>query len=564
MGRKKPDLSVSRREWEEDVLGKALERHSESREHFKTESQISIERLYTPEHLIDQDYLEDLGFPGEAPFTRGIHPTMFRGRLWTTRQYAGYASAKESNRRYKYLLDQGNTGLSVAFDLPTQIGYDSDHPMAEGEVGRVGVAIDSLRDMEMLFDGIPMDQVSTSMTINATASILMALYIVVAEKQGVPKTKLRGTVQNDVLKEYIARGTYIYPPEPSLRIITDMFSYCEEHLPQWNPISISGYHMREAGCTAVQEVAFTLANGIAYVDAACRAGLKPDELGKNLSFFFSVHNHFLEEVAKFRAARRLWANIMTDRFDAKSDRARMLRFHTQTAGVTLTAQQPLTNVVRVTIQALSAVLGGTQSLHTNSFDEALALPSEEAVRLALRTQQVLAHESGVIETVDPLAGSYAVESLTRGIEARAMAYIRRIDDMGGMMRAIEQGWVQSEIHEAAYQHQQSVEAGESVVVGVNSYREKNEEPTGASKSEPELLYIDPAVESEQREKLAELRQQRDGRAVKKCLSNIEKSARGASNLMPPILEAVRAFATVGEIADTMRDVFGEHEHSGIN
>ena len=564
MGQKKSDLSDARKRWEEHVLIRALERYPESREAFQTESQIPIERLYTPEDLAGGDYLEDSGFPGEAPFTRGIQPTMYRGRLWTMRQYAGYASAEESNKRYKYLIEQGNTGLSVAFDLPTQIGYDSDHPMAEGEVGRVGVAIDSLRDMEALFDGIPLDRVSTSMTINATASILMALYIVVGEKQGVPPANLRGTVQNDILKEYIARGTYIYPPEPSLRIITDMFSYSGEHLPQWNAISISGYHMREAGCTAVQEVAFTLADGIAYVEAARRAGLEPDELGKNLSFFFSAHNHLLEEVAKFRAARRLWAMIMADRFGAKSHRARMLRFHTQTAGVTLTAQQPLTNVIRVAVQALSAVLGGTQSLHTNSFDEALALPSEEAVRLALRTQQILGYESGVTETVDPLAGSYAVESLTREIETRAMDYIRRIDNMGGMLKAIERGWVQQEIHEAAYRRQRSVEAGESIVVGLNAHREEDERSASTNGSEPELLHIDPAVESAQKEKLAELRRERDGQAVQKCLAGVEKAAKDSSNLMPPILDAVRAYATVGEIADAMRRAFGEYEPSGIH
>ncbi|MFQ5913210.1 MAG: methylmalonyl-CoA mutase [Nitrospinota bacterium] len=551
-------METARREWEEKVLRKALERHPETREEFQTESQIPVHRLYTPEDVEDLDYAKELGFPGGSPFTRGIHPTMYRGRHWTMRQYAGYATAEESNRRYKYLLEQGNEGLSIAFDLPTQIGFDSDHPLAEGEVGRVGVAIDSLRDMEVLFDEIPLGRVSTSMTINATACILMALYIAVAEKQGVPPAKLRGTIQNDILKEYIARGTYIYPPEPSLRIITDMFAHCGERLPSWNVISVSGYHMREAGCTAVQEVAFTLANGIAYVEAALRAGLDVDDLGKNLSFFFASHNNLLEEVAKFRAARRLWARIMEERFGAKTERARMLRFHTQTAGVTLTAQQPLTNVIRVTVQALAAVLGGTQSLHTNSFDEALALPSEEAVRLALRTQQVLAHESGVTETADPLGGGYAVESLTREIEARAREYVARIDEMGGMLRAIERGWAQREIHEAAYQHQRAVESKDRIVVGVNAYQEDGADEKG---SPAKVLRIDSAIESAQKEKLARLRKERDSGAVVRTLAAIEKAARGSDNLMPPILEAVRAYATVGEIADAMRRVFGEYREA---
>ncbi|MBI2881281.1 MAG: methylmalonyl-CoA mutase family protein [Candidatus Tectomicrobia bacterium] len=550
------DIGAARREWEEKVLRKTLERQPESREEFRTESQIPVERLYTPEHVADLDYVEDLGFPGREPFTRGVHPTMYRGRPWTMRQYAGYATAEESNRRYKYLLEQGGEGLSVAFDLPTQLGYDSDHPLAEGEVGRVGVAVDSLRDMEALFDGIPLDRVSTSMTINATACILMALYIAVAEGQGVPPEKLRGTVQNDILKEYIARGTYIYPPGPSLRIITDMFAYCGERLPRWNVISVSGYHMREAGCTAVQEVAFTLADAVAYVEAAVRAGLDADALGKNLSFFFAAHNNLLEEVAKFRAARRLWAKIMTERFGAKTDRARMLRFHTQTAGAALTAQQPLTNVVRVTLQALAAVLGGTQSLHTNSFDEALALPSEEAVRLALRTQQVIAHESGVADTADPLGGSYAVESLTREIEVRARDYIARIDEMGGMLRAIERGWVQREIHEAAYRHQRAVESEDRIVVGLNAYPEAD----GAA-FPPKTLRIDPAVEAAQKARLAGLRKERDGGAVKRALGRVEEAARGTENLMPLILEAVRVYATVGEIADALRRVFREYEEA---
>ena len=559
----KTDLEAARRDWEDQVLRETLERRPERREAFRTESDIPVERLYTPESVPDPDYVEESGFPGRPPFTRGIHPTMYRGRHWTMRQYAGYATAEESNRRYKYLLDQGGAGLSVAFDLPTQIGYDSDHPMAAGEVGRVGVAIDSLRDMETLFDGIPLDRVSTSMTINATAAVLMALYVAVAEKQGVPPANLRGTVQNDILKEYIARGTYIYPPEPSLRIITDMFAFCGERLPRWSPISVSGYHMREAGCTAVQEVAFTLADGIVYLEAAQRAGQDAEDLGSRISFFFAAHNDLLEEVAKFRAARRLWARIMEDRFGVKSDRARMLRFHTQTAGVTLTAQQPLNNVVRVTVQALAAVLGGTQSLHTNSFDEALGLPTEEAVRLALRTQQVLAHESGVTETVDPLGGSYAVESLTREIETRARDYIARIDGMGGMLRAIERGWVQREIHESAYLHQRAVEREESVVVGVNAYTQEAGDVGGGEGGEnggsANRLRIDPAIESAQKERLASLRKDRDNARVGKSLSAVEETARESANLMPPILDAVRAYATVGEIADALRNVFGEHE-----
>jgi len=472
------------------------------------------------------------------------------------RQYAGYGTAEESNRRYRFLLESGTTGLSVAFDLPTQIGYDSDHPMAEGEVGKVGVAIDTLEDMETLFEGIPLDRVTTSMTINATAPILLAMSVAVAEKQGVPPEKLGGTIQNDILKEYAARGTYIYPPRPSMRLITDVFAWCAEHMPNWNTISISGYHIREAGATAVQEVAFTLANGIAYVQAALEAGLEVDTFAPRLSFFFAAHNDFFEEIAKFRAARRLWARIMRERFGAKNPRSWMLRFHTQTAGSTLTAQQPENNIVRVTIQALAAVLGGTQSLHTNAFDEALALPTERSARIALRTQQIIAHESGVTETVDPLAGSYYVEYLTSEIERRALAYIEKIDAMGGAVAAIEQGYIQREIQEAAYRYQQEVESGQRVVVGVNRYQVEEEPPT-------DLLQVDPAVAERQKERIARVKARRDGTLVAERLDALRRAARGTENLMPYILEAVKAYATLGEIADALRDVFGEYRPAEI-
>ncbi len=541
----------ARHQWEEKILQPALKRYSELKKTFQTDSQIPIERLYTPAD--GQDYVEKVGFPGAFPFTRGIQPTMYRARPWTMRQYAGFASAKESNRRYRYLLERGVAGLSVAFDLPTQIGYDSDNPLVEGEVGRVGVSIDSLADMEILFDGIPLDRVSTSMTINATAAILFAMYIAVGDKQGVPRSSLRGTVQNDILKEYIARGTYIFPPKPSLRIITDMFAFSLEEVPQYHPISVSGYHLREAGATAVQEVAFTLADGIAYIEAALRAGLDVDALGERLSFFFAAHNHFLEEVAKFRAARRLWSRTLRERFGARSEQACMLRFHTQTAGVTLTAQQPKNNIVRVALQALAAVLGGTQSLHTDSYDEALALPAEEAVSLALRTQQVIAHESGVTDTVDPLGGSYAVEALTDAIEEKAAEYIERIDGMGGMLKAIETGWVQQEIQEAAYRHQRAVEAKETVIVGLNKYQEGTEE------GRPEMLRIDLAAEEAQKRRLSRVRTERDSGAVDEALRAVRTAAQGKENLMPPLLNAVKAYATVGEISDVLREVFGEHQ-----
>ncbi len=529
-----------------------IKKFPERKPEFVNTSGIPINCIYTPLDFPEDQYLEKLGFPGEYPFTRGVQPTMYRGRFWTMRQYAGFATAEESNRRYKFLLEQGQTGLSVAFDLPTQIGYDSDHEMATGEVGKVGVAIDSLKDMETLFDGIPLDKVSTSMTINAPAAILLAMYIAVAEKQGVPSHQLRGTIQNDILKEYSSRGTYIFPPNPSMRIITDIFSYCAEHVPQWNTISISGYHIREAGATAVQEVAFTLANGIAYVDTAIKAGLDVDKFAPRLSFFFNAHLDFFEEVAKFRAARRLWAKIMKERFGAKNPRSMMIRFHTQTAGCTLTAQQPYNNIVRVAFQALSAVLGGTQSLHTNSMDEALCLPSEEAVQIALRTQQLIAYETGVADTVDPLAGSYYVEYLTDEIYKRAEEYIKKIDEMGGAPSAIEKGYIQKEIQESAYRYQKEIESGERVVVGVNRFQIQEEKPKN-------LLRVDPAVRIAQIEKLKKLRAERDNAEVKSALSELKRTAEGDDNIMFPILRAVKAYATLGEICDVLREVFGEYQ-----
>jgi methylmalonyl-CoA mutase N-terminal domain/subunit len=538
-------------EWSRSVERK-LEKNPERRKDFRNNSGIPLKRLYTPPDLAGSDYLEDLGFPGSFPFTRGVQPTMYRGRYWTMRQYAGFATAEESNRRYRFLLEQGQTGLSVAFDLPTQIGYDSDHEMAMGEVGKVGVAIDSLQDMEILFKEIPLDQVSTSMTINAPAAVLLAMYIAVAEQQGVPSEKLRGTIQNDILKEYSSRGTYIYPPKPSMRIITDIFGYCAEKVPQWNTISISGYHIREAGSTAVQEVAFTLANGIAYVQAALQAGMDVDSFGPRLSFFFNAHLDFLEEIAKYRAARRLWARIMKERFKAKDPRSMMIRFHTQTAGCTLTAQQPMNNIVRVAFQAMAAVLGGTQSLHTNSMDEALALPSEQAVQIALRTQQLIAYESGVCDTVDPLGGSYYVESLTREIEERAEDYIRRIDDLGGAPAAIERGFIQREIQDSAYTFQKEIEKKERIVVGVNRFQVQEDRPRN-------LLRVDPAVRLSQVEKLRRLRAERDGGAVSKRLAAVKDAAEGNDNLMVPILEAVKVYATLGEICDVLRGVFGEYK-----
>ena len=547
-------IDEARRAWEEHVLKPALGKTPERPALFTTSWESPVERLYTPAEIAELDYLEGLGFPGQYPFTRGVQPTMYRARLWTMRQYAGFGSAEETNARFRYLLEQGQTGLSVAFDLPTQMGFDADHPMARGEVGKVGVSIPSVEDMALLFDGIPLDRVSTSMTINATASILLCLYIAVAQREGIPAERLSGTVQNDILKEYVARGTYIYPPGPSMRLVTDTFAFCKERVPRWNSISISGYHMREAGCTAVQEVAFTLANGIAYVQAALEAGLRVDEVAPQLSFFFNAHNNLLEEVAKFRAGRRLWARIMRERFKARDPRSRMLRFHAQTAGSMLTAQQPESNVVRVTVQALAAVLGGCQSLHTNSMDEALALPSEHAVRLALRTQQILAYESGVGDTVDPLGGSYALEQLTSGIEEEAESYIAKIDGLGGAVHAI--AFMQREIQEAAYRYQQEVESRARIVVGVNEFVSEESPPSG-------LFQVDPKVEQLVGERLAQLRKRRDQDRVARALDRLEAAARGKENLLPLILEAVNAQVTLGEICDALRRVFGAHEPSVV-
>ncbi len=533
-----------------------LTRFPERRSVFYTASKAEVNRLYTPLDVEELDVIEDIGVPGSYPFTRGVQPNMYRGRLWTMRMYAGFATAEESNKRYKFLLDQGQSGLSVAFDLPTQIGYDSDHVLAEGEVGKVGVAIDSLKDMETLFDGIPLDKVSTSMTINAPASILLAMYIAVGEKQGVPKAKLRGTIQNDILKEYIARGTYIFPTDPSMRLITDIFAYCSKEVPSWNTISISGYHIREAGSTAAQEVGFTLADGIAYVEAALEAGLEIDSFAPRLSFFFNAHNDLLEEVAKFRAARRLWARIMKERFGAKDPKSMMMKFHTQTGGSTLTAQQTENNIVRVAIQTLAAVLGGTQSLHTNSKDEALALPTEESVQTALRTQQIVAYESGVTNTVDPLAGSYYIEAKTKEIEDEAMDYIQRIDDMGGAPRAIDAGFIQREIMDAAYRYQVDIEKGDNIVVGVNKYHVDEPSPKG-------LLRVDLSVGESQKAKLKALREERDNKAVDAALEKLRVVCQGDENVMPAIIEAVKTYATLGEIADVMRDVFGEYQQSVI-
>ena len=545
------DVAKAAQAWEEKVVQKTLSRSPERKKQFDTTSGIPIKRLYTPADTATLDYQQKLDFPGQYPFTRGVQPTMYRGRFWTMRQYAGFGTAEESNKRYRYLLAQGQTGLSVAFDLPTQMGRDSDHQLAAGEVGRAGVAIDSLADMETLLNGIPLDTVSTSMTINATASILLALYLVVAEKQGVKWDQVNGTIQNDLLKEYIARGTYIYPPTPSLRIITDIFAFCAQQVPNWNTISISGYHIREAGSSAAQEIAFTLADGIAYVEAAVSAGLDVDTFASRLSFFFNVHNNFFEEIAKFRAARRLWAKIMKERFHAKDPRSWMLRTHAQTAGSTLTAQQPDNNIMRVTIQALAAVLGGTNSLHTNSRDEALALPTEDSVRIALRTQQVIASESGVADTIDPMAGSYFVESLTDQLETKAVEYIERIDKLGGAVKAIEAGYQQREIHEAAFRYQQAIENKEQVIVGVNDFTVE-EDNQGA------LLKIDLTLEQQQKKKLAAVRAERNQAAAQAALEKIATVARDGGNLMPAIIDAVRSYATLGEISDAMRNVFGEY------
>jgi methylmalonyl-CoA mutase N-terminal domain/subunit len=547
-------IADARKEWNEKRVAPALKRGVERRERFVTSSGIDVQREYDPEDLNGFDFLSELGFPGEFPFTRGVQPTMYRGRLWTMRQYAGFGDAEESNRRYRYLFANGQTGLSVAFDLPTQMGRDADHPLARGEVGRVGVAIGSLEDMETLLAELPLEKISTSMTINATASILLALYLVTAERRGVSWEKLNGTIQNDILKEYIARGTYIYPPRGSMRIITDIFAFASSEVPNWNTISISGYHIREAGSTAAQELAFTLADGIAYVEAAVRAGLKVDDFASRLSFFFNVHNNFFEEIAKFRVARRLWAKIMKERFGARDERSMMMRFHAQTAGSTLTAQQVENNVVRVTIQALAAVLGGAQSLHTNSRDEALALPSETSALLALRTQQVIAHESDVADTVDPLGGSYYVETLTRELEKKTREYLSKIDDFGGAVAAIERGYPQREIQNAAFIYQREIELKQRIIVGVNDFKTGAEPPT-------ETLKVNPATGEKQCARLARIRNERDQGAARAALAQVEATARGDGNLMPPIIDAVRKWATLGEIADAMRAVFGEYRPS---
>lgn len=549
-------LRRQKQEWENGTVAKSFERLPEKGE-FVTSSGVPVNRIYTPLDVVDVDYLEKLGFPGEYPFTRGVYTTMYRARLWTMRQYAGFGTAEQTNNRFKYLLEHGQTGLSVAFDFPTQVGYDCDHPLALGEVGKVGVSASTLRDMEVLFDGIPLDKVTTSMTINAPANVLLAMYVAVGQKQGVDQARLGGTVQNDVLKEYVARGMYIFPPKPSMRMITDIFVYCSQNMPQWNTISISGYHIREAGATAVQEVAFTFANAIAYVQAAIDRGLDVDKFAGRLSFFFAAHNNFFEEVAKFRAARRLWAKIMKERFKAKSPNSWMLRFHTQTSGVSLTAQQPFNNIVRVAMQALSGVLGGTQSLHTNSFDEAYALPSEQAVTVALRTQQIIAYESGTVDTIDPLAGSYYIESLTNEIEDRVQRYIEEVDGMGGAVSAIEKGFMQKEITESAYRFQKEVEAKKRIVVGVNDFASQEEVPI-------KTLRIDPAIEKRLVEQLERIRKDRNRQKVDEALSRLRGAAEHENeSLMPLILGAVREYASLGEICGTLREVFGEYKPLSI-
>lgn len=540
-------------QWDGKVTAQVAKR-PERKQEFTTVSGMPVRRVYWPWDAEALDVERDLNFPGSYPFTRGVQPTLYRGRFWTMRQYAGFGSAEETNARFKYLIEQGQTGLSVAFDLPTQIGYDSDHELAAGEVGKVGVAIDSIEDLALLFDGIDLSTVSTSMTINSPAAILLAMYIGVAEEQGADVSKLRGTIQNDILKEYPARGTYIFPPQPSMRIITDIFAFCHQQIPLWNTISISGYHIREAGSTAIQEVAFTLANGIAYVKAAIEAGLDVNDFGERLSFFFNAHQDFLEEVAKYRAARRMWARIMKERFGCTNPRAMMLRFHTQTAGCTLTAQQPDNNVVRVAFQALSAVLGGTQSLHTNSRDEAFALPSQDSVQIALRTQQVIAHETGVADTVDPLAGSYYIEALTNEIEKKANEYIKKIDDMGGAVKAVECGFIEEEIQESAYQFQKAVESGDQVIVGVNKFQTGTAPPTN-------LLRVDPAVRKMQIDRLGKLRNERDNNAASASLAELRRCAQGTDNVMIPILDAVKKRVTLGEICGVLREVFGEYTHA---
>jgi len=554
--KKLDEIRRQKQKWEKETLNKSFDKLPE-RGQFRTSSDIPVSQIYTPVDVAELDYLRDVGFPGEYPLTRGVYPTMYRARFWTMRQYAGFGTAEQTNKRFKYLLEHGQTGLSVAFDFPTQVGYDCDHPLALGEVGKVGVSASTLRDMEVLFEGIPLDKVTTSMTINAPANVLLAMYAAVGQKQGAEQSRLGGTVQNDVLKEYVARGMYIFPPKPSMRMVTDIFEYCSQNMPQWNTISISGYHIREAGSTAVQEVAFTFANAIAYVQAAIDRGLDLDRFAGRLSFFFAAHSNFLEEIAKFRAARRLWARIMRERFGAKNPNSCMLRFHTQTSGVSLTAQQPYNNIVRVALQALSAVLGGTQSLHTNSFDEAYALPSEQAVTVALRTQQIVAHESGVVDSVDPLAGSYYVEYLTNEIEERALKYIEQIDGIGGAVAAIEKGFMQREITESAYRFQKEVEAKKRVIVGVNDFVSEEKVPM-------KLLQIDPAIEKKLVEQLKRIKRERNRDRVSEALSRLRGAAEKEDvNLVPFILEAVKEYATLGEVCGTLREIFGEYKPPSI-
>jgi methylmalonyl-CoA mutase N-terminal domain/subunit len=550
-------IREARQEWEADTLGPTLDRFGEREDQFRTDTGgLAVERCYTPSDVEDQEYLDDVGYPGEKPYTRGVYPTMYRGRRWTMRQYAGMGSAEETNERFRYLLEEGQTGLSLAFDLPTQLGYDSDHRLAEGEVGKSGVAIDTLADMERVFDDIPLSEVSTSMTINAPAAVLLAMYVAVGDQQGVDRAELRGTVQNDILKEYIARHNYIYPPEPSMRLITDVFEFCTDELPAFNSISISGYHIREQGATAAQELAFTFADAIAYVEAAVEAGLDVDDFAPRLSFFFAAHNNVLEEVAKFRAARRLWAEIAEERFGAEDPKSKQCKFHTQTAGSTLTAQQPENNVVRVAYQALAAVLGGTQSLHTNGKDEAVGLPTEASVRTALRTQQILAHESGVADTVDPLAGSYAVESMTDELAAEVRSILEEIDDRGGMLDAVDSGWVQRQIEDVAFERQREVESGDRIVVGVNEF-------TSDDADEVEVEEVEEAERDRQIERTERIRAERDDGDVEEALANVRSAAEGEANLLPPMIDAVKAHATVGEICDELRDVFGEYRPGGV-
>jgi methylmalonyl-CoA mutase N-terminal domain/subunit len=550
------EIKQEKENWEKEIVAKSLEKLPEKGE-FSTSSNIPISRIYTPLDIADFDYLRDLGFPGEYPLTRGVYPTMYRARLWTMRQYAGFGTAEQTNQRFKYLLEQGQKGLSVAFDFPTQVGYDCNHPMARGEVGKAGVSVSTLRDMEIVFDGIPLDKITTSMTINAPATILLAMYVAVGQKQGREQSQLGGTVQNDILKEYVARGMYIFPPKPSMRLVTDVFEYCSQHMPQWNTISISGYHIREAGATAVQEIAFTFANAIAYVQAAIERGLDLNRFAGRLSFFFAAHNNFFEEIAKFRAARRLWAKIMRERFRAKNPASWMLRFHTQTSGVLLSAQQPYNNIIRTTLQALASVLGGTQSLHTNSFDEAYALPSEQAVTIALRTQQIIAYESEVVDTIDPLAGSYYMEYLTSQIEEKATEYIEQIDDMGGAVAAIEKGFMQREIVESAYRFQKEVEAKKRIIVGVNEFVTEEENPI-------KILQINPEIEEKLVERLKQVKRQRNQAKVKETLNKLHKAAEQEdANLMPFIIQAVKEYATLGEVCDTLREMFGEYKPPSI-